>query len=330
MSVTLLASSLTSTVGTPSLGTADPVSAPPRRDAMTTSVLAISVDALNPSAIRKLGRAGVPNLFRLIDEGASTLDARTARELTLTLPNHTSMVTGRRVEKAQGGHGVTWNTDRPGTTVQGAAGHGVASIFTVVHAGGDSSAVFSTKEKFSLFKRSWGEGIDRFLVAEEDDLALMKAARADLVQNGRALTFVHFGGADKAGHDTTFLGPRYLDAVRLIDRLVGNLLRAIDRHDSLADTVVVLTADHGGSGEGHSDATKRFNYTVPFVVAGPGVSHGDLYELNPAYADPGRARTDYAGRQPIRNADLANLVADLLGLAPVPGSEFGTAVDWQF
>src|SRR5918998_4993950 len=61
------------------------------------SVLAISIDGLNPAALRRLGRTGTPHIHELMRTGASTLNARTEHELTLTLPNHTGMVTGRRV-----------------------------------------------------------------------------------------------------------------------------------------------------------------------------------------------------------------------------------------
>ncbi|QIK74066.1 alkaline phosphatase family protein [Nocardioides piscis] len=89
------------------------------------TVVAISIDGLNPRAITKLGKRGAPALHKLIRTGATTLNARTALELTDTLPNHTGMVTGRRIEAAASGHGVTWNDDRrrprrssrrPGTT----------------------------------------------------------------------------------------------------------------------------------------------------------------------------------------------------------------------
>ncbi|WP_278256638.1 alkaline phosphatase family protein [Nocardioides convexus] len=63
-------------------------------------VVAISLDGLNPTAITRLGAARLPNLYRLLREGAGTLNARAQIEQTVTLPNHTSMVTGRRIDKA--------------------------------------------------------------------------------------------------------------------------------------------------------------------------------------------------------------------------------------
>ena len=129
-------------------------------------VIAISVDGLNPRALNRLGRAGAPNLNRLIrDEGAGTVNARTQLEMTLTLPNHTSMVTGRRIKASKGGHGVTWNDDTVTKTVQQAAGHEVDSVFTQVHEAGGTTAVYATKSKFWLFERSWPKAVGPELLA---------------------------------------------------------------------------------------------------------------------------------------------------------------------
>lgn len=286
-------------------------------------VLAISVDGLNPAALDRLGRGRTPVLHRLLAEGASTRNARTARELTLTLPNHTGMVTGRRVDASRGGHGVTWNDHRPRTTVQRAAGHGVASVFSVVHAAGGESSVFTGKDKFTLFDRSWPAGVTD-LTYDEDPLALVKAARRDLRREGRALTFVHLATPDVAGHEHGFMSRPYLEAVATTDALVGRLVRAVEADEELrSEVVVVLTADHGGKGRGHYDAGRLADFRVPFLVWGPGIAPADLYALNPDRRAPGRSRTSYAGSQPVRNGDLANVVTGLLGLDPVPGSEFG-------
>jgi hypothetical protein len=295
-----------------------------------TRVLAISVDGLNTDAIRKLGRDGAPAFHRMIDEGASTLNARTEFEQTVTLPNHTSMMTGRRIDRDLGGHGVTWDDDRRRMTVQKGAGHPVSSIFNVTHADGGLTALFSTKEKFALYDRSWPRAIDRF-TTDEDQPALVRAARRDLVRSTRTFTFLHMSLPDQAGHAYGGMTPQYLDAVRATDRLLGTLLAAVDRHAELArDLVVVLTADHGFAPgvRDHSARRRLANYRIPFLVWGAGVGGADLYALNADYRDPGTRRPGYvAARQPVRNGDVANLAADLLGLAAVPGSELDAAED---
>ena len=296
-------------------GTAGGPSAP------DTRVLVISVDGLNPSALRQLGTKGTPTFHRLMSEGAFTLNARAQVESTLTLPNHTSMVTSRRIDRKHEGHGVTWNTHIKGRTVQKAAGHSVGSIFSWLHQAGMSVALFAAKSKFSLFRRSW-PGIDRVTIKAGRDAALVNAVRSDLVDHHRAFTFLHVGDVDLTGHAHGFGSPAYLDAVRAMDDRLGTILETIDGHEELDDLIVVLTADHGGRGAKHSDPTRLANYRIPFLVWGPGVGHANLYDLNPTYRDPGAERVGFKGRQPIRNGDVANLAAYLLGVGPVPDSRW--------
>jgi hypothetical protein len=73
------------------------------------------------------------------------------------------MLTGRRVDADQGGHGVTWNEELPGRTVPGPDGDGVASVFDVVHAAGGTTALFAGKDKFATFERSWPDTLDEWL-----------------------------------------------------------------------------------------------------------------------------------------------------------------------
>jgi hypothetical protein len=61
-------------------------------------------------------------------------------------------------------------------------------------------------------------------------------------------------------------------------------------------------------------------------VTGPGVPAGtNLYALNPQLTNPGSSRPSYtATSQPIRTADIANLVERLLGEPTIPGSTLNT------
>ncbi|MGF9754200.1 alkaline phosphatase family protein [Microvirga sp. 0TCS3.31] len=295
------------------------------------SVVAISVDGLNTDALGKLGPARTPHLHDLVDSGASTLNARTEHELTITLPNHTGMVTGRRIEASTGGHGVTWNDDRRRpATVQAAAGQRVESVFTQVSAAGGSTALFASKTKFSLWKRSWPLSIDTTRI-QLDNTRLARSVRRDLRDNERAFRFVHLSLPDAVGHDHGFMSPRYLRAVQQVDALVGSIVDAVrDDTELVGRTAIILTSDHGGLGASHSDARRLANYRVAFMVAGPGIPAGaDLYELNADdYRDPGTRRTTYGqSPQPVRNGDLANLALDLLDLPAVPGSEHNSSLD---
>jgi len=295
-----------------------------------SQVLVVSLDGLNPRALTRLGRRGTPVLHRLMRRGASTLNARSAREETRTLPNHTGMVTGLRIDAAQGGHGVFWNDERVlPATVQEAAGRPVESVFDVVHAAGLTTSFFAAKAKFSLWNRSWPQAISTSAIADEDDEATERAARAHLAGSPGGLTFVHLGGADHEGHESRFMGADYLRAVRLVDRRLGRILAVLGDSGLAGETLVVVTSDHGGVPPTHFDETRLGNFRVPFFVRGPAVPSGvDLYELNPGYRDPGNRRTGYAAaRQPIRNGDVANLVTDVLGLRAVSGSEHDVAQD---
>ena len=293
--------------------------------AATTRVLAISVDGLNPHALGELGKERAPHLLRLFRQGAGTRNARSQVEQTVTLPNHTSMVTGRRIDADHNGHGVTWNHDAPGTTVHEAAGEDVSSVFREVDAAGGSTAFFATESKFSVWERSWTVAIDRSVIRQDGDAAVTRLARRDLVGKSREFTFLHLGVADETGHAHGWMSEKYLSAIETVDGLVGSVLRTIRKTESLAGLVIVLTADHGGppGGTHHDDPQLLANYRVPFVIWGPGVTKGDLYEMNEdGYADPGDARVKFKGTQPVRNGDLANLALDILGIGKVPQSRW--------
>lgn len=299
------------------------------RAAESDSVLAISIDGMSVASVRRLGRAKLPNLYRFMRAGASTTNARTAREMTVTLPNHTGMVTGRRIDAATGGHGVDWNDDRPTpSTVQAAAGHDVASVFTAVDAAGGSTAVFAAKTKFSLWQRSWPDAIDRTTI-DLDNSALVDQLVEDL-ERDRDFRFLHLSLPDNAGHEHGWMSRPYLRAVRKSDALVGRVVAAVNADAARkAGTTILLTSDHGGRGPSHSDVRELDNYRIVFMARGAAVDRGvDLYAINPTYKDPGTRRTVYGMRRPpVRNAMVANLALDLLDLPAVEGSEFDVELD---
>lgn len=76
----------------------------------------------------------------------------------------------------------------------------------------------------------------------------------------------HVGHA--SGHDT----PGYYEKLEELDAQVGRILQAIKDAGMWDDTVVVLTADHGGIKKGHGGITLQ-EMEIPFIIAGKGIKN---------------------------------------------------------
>lgn len=290
-------------------------------------VILISVDGLNVQALTRLPTDQLPNLNRLMKEGASTLNARTDPDYTLTLPNHTSMLTSRPVNGAQG-HSITFN-DESKVTIHQVHGSYVPSIFDRLREHHRVSVMASSKEKFSLYADSYP--IDQVLVADGNDQSIMQFSRRALQDFNPSFVFLHIGGLDRAGHKYGWnleVNSPYLEELRRIDHDIGDLLRVIESSsNTLNETVIILTSDHGGTGRHHQDNANKENYIIPMIIWGKSIAAGgDLYKMNLGRrSDPGdkQIATGVTKTQPIRNGDAANIALQLLGLPCVKDSMLG-------
>ena len=125
-------------------------------------VIQISVDGMGSSYLQALIDEGqLPTFKRLQTEGAWTNNARTDFDYTITLPNHTCMVTGRPVKDkpavptAIAGHNWVINTDPGDKTIHNNRHDYVTSTFDVAHDHGLRTAMFASKSKFVLYDQSY-------------------------------------------------------------------------------------------------------------------------------------------------------------------------------
>jgi hypothetical protein len=312
-------------------------------------VILVSVDGLRSDALTTLGRSKLPNFFRLLDD-AGTLDARCDPTLALTLPNHTSMVTGRLVA-GTAGHGWTSNTTPPsGATLhQNSAGY-LHSVFDVAHDHGIVTGLFAGKEKFILLDRSYdathgrpdrvdkeNNGRDKVDVymRTSDSTQLTKGLLHQLLDGGpRTLGFVHYGEPDGAGHSAGWdLTPdsAYLRSILEVEEQLKIILRILDNNEEKKSrTAIVLTADHGGGVpfRSHVDPGAAVNHTIPFLVWRGG--HGqkkDLYQLNPGRRERVKGNPLKPTVPPIRNGEMGNVGLQLLGLPAIEGSTLNASQD---
>ena len=254
----------------------------------------------------------LPNFKRFQTQGAWTNNARCDYDVSVTLPNHTTQVTGRGVMGTTG-HNWTSNSDPAvGQTIQSNKGSYVAGVFDVAHDNGLRTAMYATKTKFSLFDTSYNatnghhginNGRDKLdtYVYNGSSSALTSSVVSAMNSNPYNYTFVHYTDPDSAGHGYGWGSTNYNNSLVAVDGYLGSLFNMVTSNPTLnGHTAIVLTADHGGSGYDHSNATLALDYTIPFYVWGPAWQpRADLYSPQPGHAArPADRPAELPGRGP--------------------------------
>lgn len=245
------------------LALALPAASRPAAAAIASHVVIVSLDGLRPDVLL---RADAPNLRALMARGAFTMWAITTR-VAVTLPSHTSMLTGVPPAK----HGVTWNDDR---WVGQPKYPAVPTLFTLAHRAGLTTAMFAGKAKFAALLTpgdvDWSFAPPKG--TQRDSSVAARAARV-ILEHAPNVLFVHLPDGDLTGHDHGWGSPEQLAVVANADRCVGRLLAAIARRGLADSTVIIVSADHGGSNHRHGGLDER-SQAIPWIAAGPGIRQG--------------------------------------------------------
>ena len=238
------------------------VSALPRPPAMIERVLVVSLDGARPDALEP---APAPRLLALAERGAHTWQARTVLP-AVTLPAHASMLTGLDVAD----HGVTYN-DLPAMTCPAIQ---PITFLALAALAGFRPAMVVGKEKLCVFRQT--PAID-YTFAGAGDPSVADAV-IEKLDAGDDVLFAHFPGPDYFGHLTGWMSETYVNQIRRTDEQVGRVLDALDERGLTDQTLIIVTADHGGHDFGHGEDIPE-DRLIPWIIAGPGVVSGlDLGE----------------------------------------------------
>jgi predicted AlkP superfamily pyrophosphatase or phosphodiesterase len=322
---------------------------PPSAPIAENAVL-VSVDGLRSDALLALQPEALPAFTRLLG-GSATLNARCDPDYSITLPNHTSMLTGRPV-LGPSGHGWIENDEAAeDATLHKNKGQYLASLFDVAHDRGWHTALLAGKPKFALYDHSYDaedgapdtiapddgrDKLDSYVFSQKTDEIGDGVVRELGDGSRKSVVFVHFATTDLTAHASGWdltPGSKYLQAVQRVDRELGKILAAIEAQPRLrGHTAIVLTTDHGGGApyKSHDQNKMWVDYIIPFAVWTGDGHKGELYALNPATRkDPSLANpaTGAEGLPPVRNGEAGNVVLQLLGLPAIPGSTLDAKQD---
>lgn len=230
-------------------------------------VLVISVDGLRPDLILQ---ADCPNLRGLMQRGSYSLWAQTTPS-GKTLPSHTSMMTGRHVEY----HGVHWNGDDPPAGVEYL--HPQApTLFDLAKAAGYTTAMVAGKHKFKTLNRSGSIDFVSVPDGNRTDADTTAEAVAIIAEHAPQVMLLHLAETDSVGHSKNWGSHEQRNTITQADVCIGRVLDALDEQGVLDQTLIIVSADHGGFGRSHNGSDPR-GLHIPWIASGPGV-HSD-YDL---------------------------------------------------
>lgn len=264
---------------------------------MAKRVILYVVDGMRPDGMLM---AQAPHLQQMREYGAFTLSAQTVMP-SITLPTHMSMFHGVTPEV----HGVMGNLWQP------MPGEPIPGIIELVRQAQRKAAAFYTWDELRDLSRPGSLAYSAFIniygpQGETSDGEIARLAADYFVSQRPDFMFVYSGMVDEIGHHYGWLSPQYLDAVAQADAAIGSVVERLEAAGLMADTAMLVTADHGGHAQAHGSDLPD-DMTVPWLLAGPGVRRG--YEI----------------RGPVRIIDTAPTIAWLLGL-PCPDAWQGRPI----
>jgi len=269
-------------------------------------VFIVSFDQGNPDLIEK---TDMPVFHQMAARGAHTWNAYTIVP-SLTLPSHTSMLTGVGPQK----HQILWNDYEPDKGLVK-----VPTIFSIAKEHGLVTAMFVGKEKFKHL--ALPNSLDDFVWPQpKDDAKSVAQAFAEALPHLRPnLCFIHFRDPDTAGHAFGAESVQKIRALKDCDEALGCITNALAKANLLDDSVLILTADHGshdvkgknGKISGAHGGADSADVRIPWVAWGRSVKKGFIIET------------------PVVQYDTAATALWLLGIS-VPDSFWGRPVKSAF
>ena len=224
-------------------------------------VLIISIDGCRPDLLL---RADTPVIHNLLPKACFTFWARTTAE-SVTLPSHTSMLTGVTPVK----HGIQWNMELP---LEFPVYPAYPTLFQLAKKAGYTTAMAAGKNKFDAL--AVPGSLDWQFIPDQDKIEdpVVTDHALQIIQEHRPqVMFIHLPSVDNVGHARGWASTAQLAAIARADGCIGRILAALDAENLTSSTFVLITSDHGGAGRSHGPDDPRSRH-IPWIAFGPGIS----------------------------------------------------------
>lgn len=236
-------------------------------------VIIIGVDGMSTDGVMK---ADTPVLHDMMKHGSWSLHARGVLPTT-SGANWASVIDGVGPDQ----HGVTSNDWQVGefnfpASVTGSGGFfpSLFQILTDQHPQWEVGSIYHWKGFGNLYDHRFVD----YDVNGKDEDETTDLAVAYIKAKQPALLFVHLDHVDDAGHSFGHGTARYYEAVAKADGLIGRIRQATVEAGIADDTVIMVTADHGGVGKGHGGQSLA-ELEIPWITYGKVIQPNNPLDL---------------------------------------------------
>lgn len=259
------------------------------QSAKVKHVILIGCDGFGAYA---LPEANMPTLKKMMHEGAWSLKARSVLPSSSAV-NWASMIMGSGPSM----HGYTeWNSAVPEIPSADSGPFGifptVFGLLRVQHPQAVTALIYSWSGIDPLVEK---QATTIRVAAKDDDDFCADTAAAIIKREKPVLTFIHLDQPDGVGHKIGHHTPDYYKELTKVDTRIAKILEAVKQAGIAEETVILITADHGGKDKGHGGKSLD-EVLIPWIVYGKNV------------------RTGHEIKNTIITYDTAATIAQLLGL----------------
>jgi predicted AlkP superfamily pyrophosphatase or phosphodiesterase len=280
--------------------------------------LIIGVDGLGGPWVHPLPEhLKIPNIRKIQHNGAWSFHARAVMP-AVSKPNWMTIISGAGPEE----HGVFDNDWIVGGQLDSITG--ANKYFPTIY------EVLKTTKRHNVASLTDWDGFNDLFPASHVDYLYTAPTNPNFINltshlvkeviepKNYSLMFVHYNGADMAGHDFGWGSPQYYGAIEAIDSEIGQVLDSLEDNGLSKETLIVITADHGGNDTDHGQpGCFELCYYTTLMFSGPSI------KKNYSIPCPTKSESCYQdGGLNIRLIDISSTILNSFGIEQ-PGEWIG-------
>lgn len=272
-------------------------------------VVMIGIDGWAAEGVRQAAPEDIPNIKYLMDNGSWTLAKRSVMPSASAI-NWASMFNGLPTEM----HGFDkWNSTKGTIPSTSDNGRGIPpTIYTILrqqYPDAETGIIYDWDGIGAVCDKesaSYEKYINTYHGNTNMTLEEYTGNGVAYIKEKKPFFFtLYYGILDNTGHNKGWYSPEYMQVQKDLDANIGIIIQALKDAGIFEDTVIIVSADHGGKGKGHGKFTLQ-ELETPFIVYGKKIKKG--HEIT----------------QPMMQYDTPAIIADILG-AKIPEDWRGRA-----